>query len=221
MATENLIPLPPMQPEELEPSSGLHSGVVRACVDGGLLVSYDDRGSTCAKRAASCLLAPEVGDGVLLAALPAGVFVLAVLERHSGDRELVVEGELRLVAARVSVEAEEELTLRSRGAARLLGETLTLAAKEATWVGQQLRMLAEQLTLDATRIKQVSSYSEVVAESARERLGRSYRDIRESEHVKAGALTFSLRRTLRLHADTAVLTAKRLVKLGADQIHLG
>lgn len=220
MATENLIPLPPMEPEELEPGSGLQPGVVRARVDGGLLVSHE-RGSTWAKRAASCLLAPKVGDSVLLAVLPAGAFVLAVLEREGGDRELVVEGELRLVAARVSVEAEDELTLRSRGASRLLGETLTLAAKEATWVGQQLRVLGEQLTLDATRIKQVSSYAEVVAESASERLGRSYRDIRESEHVKAGALTFSLRRTLRFHADTAVLTAKRLVKLGADQIHLG
>lgn len=158
---------------------------------------------------------------MLLATVPEGAFVLAVLQREGEHRRLRVDGELEVSAARVHIEADEELTLRSKRVARLLGEALTVAATEATWVAKQLRVIGEAFVVDATRIKQVSAYSDIESESARERLGRSYRDVRESEHVKAGSLTFSLRDTLSVHAGVAAMTAKKLLRLAGDQIHLG
>jgi hypothetical protein len=98
---------------------------------------------------------------------------------------------------------------------------MALVAEESTWVGRELRMIGEQLTLDATRIRQVSTFAERVADSVKETFGRSYRDVEEGEHVRAGSVTFSLRHMLRCHAETAVVTAKKLIKLDGDQIHLG
>lgn len=219
MATENLIPISTSASENGAPAA-VRSGVVRASVDGSWLVSHE-RGSFVARLAPSCLLAPEVGDVVLLATVPEGAFVLAVLQREGEHRRLRVDGELEVSAARVHIEADEELTLRSKRVARLLGEALTVAATEATWVAKQLRVIGEAFVVDATRIKQVSAYSDIESESARERLGRSYRDVRESEHVKAGSLTFSLRDTLSVHAGVAAMTAKKLLRLAGDQIHLG
>ena len=219
MATENLIPISTFANEDDAPGA-VRSGVVRAFVDGSWLVSHD-RGSVVAKLAPSCLLAPEVNDVVMLATVPEGAFVLAVLDRGGEHRRIEVDGELHLSATRVCIEADEELTLRSKRVARLVGEALTVAATEATWVAKQLRVLGEAFVVDATRIKQISTYSDVESESARERLGNSYRDVREVEHVKAGSLTFSLRDTLSVHANLAAVTAKKLLRLAGDQIHLG
>ena len=92
MATENLIPISTFASEN-GARAAVRSGVVRAFVDGSWLVSHE-RGSVLAKLAPSCLLAPEVGDVVLLATVPEGAFVLAVLEREGEDRRLRVDGDL-------------------------------------------------------------------------------------------------------------------------------
>lgn len=222
MATENLIPLSSFLGPEgaVQTGSAVRSGVVRASAEDGWLVSHE-RGSLVARVAASCLLAPEEGDLVLYARVPEGAFILGVLQRSSSQHSLRVDGELRISATSVHLDADEELTLRSRGAARILTEALTLATTEATWVGKQLRMLGEAFVVDATRITQVSTYADREAESSRERLGRSYRDVRESEHVRAGSMTFSLRDSLRLRANTAAMTAKKLFRMASEQIHLG
>jgi hypothetical protein len=176
-----------------------------------------------ARRAASCLLAPRAADTVLCAEVEGTLYVLAVLERDGAATEIEVEGDLALRSrgGSVRVDAPEDVELSAGRAARLRGRAMALVAEEASWVGRELRMLGEQLTLDASRIRQVSTFAERVADSVKETFGRSYRDVEEAEHVRAGSLTYSLRHLLRYHADTAVMTAKQLIKLDGDQIHLG
>lgn len=219
MATEHLIKPSPSECEALR--GEVYWGIVSAVVDGAVVVSHDGR-ATYAHCAASCLLAPQAGDRVLLARVESNVFVLAVLERESNDREISVEGELRVRAGgTVRVDAGEDLRLRSKGTASIATQTLTFAARRASWVSERLRVLSSHLSLESDHVRQVASFSEAVIESMKETLGRSYREIRESEHVSAGSLALSLRGLLRAHADTAIVTAKKLVKLDADQVHLG
>lgn len=77
------------------------------------------------------------------------------------------------------------------------------------------------MSIESTRLRQVATLSETVFGSAKETLGRSYRSIAEAEHVTAGTLTLSVRDLLRANAETALVTAKKLVKMNAEQIHLG
>jgi hypothetical protein len=221
MATEHLIDPTTLDTEALALRGEVYWGVVSAVVDRDIVVSHDGR-SSLARRAASCLLAPRPGDAVLVARVEGRLFVLAVLERDDDRCEIEVEGDLSLRASgTMTLEADHELRLRTPGALRATSKTLTLAAQQAIWVGEQLSVLADHLSMEATRIRQAASFSEVVVESLKETLGWSYRGIRESEHVTAGSLTLSLRGVLRAHADMAVVTAKKLVKMNADQIHLG
>jgi hypothetical protein len=220
MATEHLIDPSSFDTEAL--ARGDDWGTVTAVIGEDVVIAQGDR-STLARRAASCLLAPQAGDDVLLARVGERYFVLAVLERSSDARAIEVEGDLTLRsrAGTVTVEGAEAVRLRTAGALSAAGKTLTLAAKQASWASEQLRVLSDHLSLEATRIREVASFKESVLESVKETLGRSYRHIRDAEHVDAGTITMSLRATLRCHAETAIHTAKKLVKLNADQIHLG
>lgn len=204
MATQHLIDPSRLSTEVL--SGYTASGVVSTVIGDDVVVLHEGA-SSLARRAASCLLVPREGDRVLLATVERRLFVLAILERSAGESTIEVEGDLHV---------------RSRsGAVTIAGRTLTLAAQHASWVAESASILAEHLSLDATRLRHVSSFSERIAESVKETFGRSYREIREAEHVNAGTLTFSLRGVLRAHAETAIVTAKKLVKLNADQVHLG
>ncbi|MCC6874227.1 MAG: DUF3540 domain-containing protein [Sandaracinaceae bacterium] len=210
-------------PHGLGPHGDLAAGVVSGVLGGEIVVDEASGRSTLARRAASCLLAPRPGDRVLLARVDGEAFVLAVLEREDGARELEVDGDLTLRSrgGTVTIEGERGLRLRTPAALSAAGQTLSLVAQHASWAGEQLQLLADQVSVEAGRIRQVAAFSELVVESVKETLGSSFRTIRETEHVQAGSLTLSLRKLLRAHADTALVTAKKLAKIDAEQIHLG
>ncbi len=222
MATEHLIDPLSLDAQALALGPANEWGTVTSVLGADVVVSRDGR-SCLAKRAASCLLAPEAGDVVLLARTGDRLFVLAVLERTSEHREIEVDGDLALRSKNgtVTIEGAEAVRLRTGGAVSLTGKTLTLAAQHASWASEHLRVLADNLALEATRIREAATFKESVLDSVKETLGRSYRHIEDAEHVNARTMTFSLRETLRCHAETAIHTAKKLVKLNADQIHLG
>ncbi|HJL16981.1 MAG TPA: DUF3540 domain-containing protein [Sandaracinaceae bacterium LLY-WYZ-13_1] len=224
MATENLNPLyhPFVAANEPGPCSEMFGAAVRAVTD--RVIAVERAGEvTMARRAASCLLAPRAGDVVLCAKVDGAAYVLAVLERDAEGTELEVDGELafRSHAGSIRMDAAEDVELRSGRALRLRSQAMAFVAEQGSWVGRELRLVGERLTLDAQRIRQVSTFAERVADSLEERFGRTYRDVEDAEHVRAGSITYSIRHLLRHHASTAVMTAKKLIKLDGDQIHLG
>lgn len=222
MATDNVNPLRPSVADDDLPTGAVFSGAVRAVTD--RIIAVERAGETVmARRATSCLLAPRARDLVLCAHVDDAVYVLSVLERDAEETELEVHGDLRIRSrtGSVRVDAAEDAELGASRAVRLRGKVMAMVAEEGSWVGRDLRLLGEQLTLDASRIRQVSTFAERVAASLKETFGRTYRDVEDSEHVRAGSMTYSLRHLLRYHADTAVMTAKKLIKLDGDQIHLG
>ncbi|MDR2162024.1 MAG: DUF3540 domain-containing protein, partial [Desulfovibrio sp.] len=94
------------------------SGTVRTADADGLLVTVGPLGLVRARRAAGCLLAPEAGDGVLLALLGSGeAWVLTVLAKKT---EL---GSLAL-PAHTLLRAESLDMTTTRGSWR--GESLSL-----------------------------------------------------------------------------------------------
>ncbi|HJL15503.1 MAG TPA: DUF3540 domain-containing protein [Sandaracinaceae bacterium LLY-WYZ-13_1] len=224
MATDNNVDLlrPFAATPPGEPTPRVFGATVRAVTDRVIAVERGDE-TAVARRAASCLLAPRHGDRVLCAEVEGVAYVLAVLERDAEGTEVEVEGDLaiRSTAGSVEVDAAGDLELGAGRGARLRAQAMEIAAEDGRWVGRELRLLGEQLTLGATRIRQVSSFAERVADSLKETFGRSYRDVEDGEHVRAGSVTYSLRHMLRYHAETAVMSAKKLIKLDGEQIHLG
>lgn len=199
-------------------------GVLEAIDARGLTVRTDD-GTFTARRAASCLLQPEVGDVVLMAVVPSrDCYVLAVLEREPGAAARVSfdgDVDLHLPAGRLAMTAQEGVSIVTAGALDLVGQRLDAQAEVATTSFGALSVMADDARAELTRARVEAGAIDTVADRVTERVQRSYRTAEEFDHLRAGVIDHAARETLKLRSHDAVLTAEGLVKVDGAQIHLG
>jgi len=174
------------------------------------------QGELPARRAASCLLAPQPGDRVWLAGdLSEGIFVTAILERGDAaparidlpaDSTLQVAGgalnlraeNLHLGATRLSVQADS---------AALCVQTLTGIGREATWSFGRVRIIADLLESFADKLLQFSRWSQ--------------RTVDGIDQVRSRQIDYRADQTLQLQAGNLIADASNLVKVDGKQIHFG
>ncbi len=163
-----------------------------------------------ARRAASCMLVPELQDHVLVSVGPSGVWILAVLERRSQhvarlefDRDL----EIRLPQGAFSVNAQKGVTLASAAEVGIAAKGLRVSAAEANLVIRSIRLFAQHCESLLTRLLQ--------------RVHFSQRIVVDTEQVKAGRIDYSAEKELTLQGQDASLHADRLIKVDGGQIHIG
>lgn len=183
-------------------------------------------GSYAAKRAVSCLVAPEPSDLVLLAVTSRGAaYVLAVLERPGGAQATVLtaEGDLevRLPRGRFVVAAQEGLDLVSGKDASLLAGSLKVNAVDAGVVVERLSFIGALVQSEVGRLKVLAESVDSVMTRLYQRVKRSYRVVEEIDQLKAEQIDYEAKKHLALHAKNAVITAEGLVKVDGDQIHVG
>ena len=149
-------------------------------------------GGCLARPAASCLMQPERGDKVLLS-LPAGgvVYILAVLERGTGDAVLSLPERTSLRAPALQIEAHE-LHLRSRSA-----------------------------TIEANSLAMHAREAETVADTVRQHARAVYRRTDELEEVHAGRMRIVVDTIHSIRCTLGRWIAKTLAKVDGDQVHLG
>jgi hypothetical protein len=172
----------------------------------GLVRLDDGRERFAARRATSCLVDPQAGDRVWFVS-ETEHFVIAVLDRPNsgatllsvtGDVELRATGKLALRSEELEIEARSGRLMLERCAA-WLGK-LQASMRESSVVGRLLELVVDRVT-------QVSK--------------QSVRSIAELDHVQAGAIDYRAQESLHVHAKHALVRAEQLVKMDADQIHLG
>ena len=98
----------------------LEAATVERILSGTLEVRHGS-GTSSARCAKSCLVAPEIGDKVLCMFGPEGTFVLAVLEgREGAPTQLATDGDLHIQSrdGRVAVTAPQGVDLVSGGAVK-------------------------------------------------------------------------------------------------------
>ena len=209
-------PAPALQSGLQPGSQGIATLIER---EGDDLQLDDGHARFTARRATSCLVEPMPGDRVWVVS-QGERFVIAVLDRPSaaatgttktrlsleGDVELHASGSLELTCDRQLALRSDELQVEARSArvlfdrcASVLGN-LYAHLRETTIVGKVLETLVER----------VSQHSK-----------RSYRAISEIDHVQAGSIDYRAEEALHVHAKHAMIRAEQLVKMDADQIHLG
>lgn len=177
-----------------------------------------------ARRAVGCLVAPVVGDLVLVAVSPRGCWVLSVLER-AGDvpTRLSVEGDLEIVTpngvlrmgARDGVEMASEATLT----VVVAGVQLRAADGEASF--DRASLAASAVDLDAGRLVVRSITEEHTVQRLTQRIGSAQRFVAEVDRLRAGHIDYCAERMLEMHGEHAMVTADGLVKVDAAQIHIG
>ncbi|MFO0552330.1 MAG: DUF3540 domain-containing protein [Polyangiaceae bacterium] len=180
-----------------------------------------------ARRAKSCLVAPEVGDRVLGALVDGTFYVLAVLEgkvggepeptRLSADAGLRLEstgGRVTLCSAEgVDVLGARDVTITTREVA-VNAKAATISVEELGFFGRVARAHLKKAELVATELDQVLTRFSQRAE-------RAYRFVTELDQVRAGAVDIRAENVAAIRAENTLVTARVLAKVDGEQIHIG
>lgn len=177
-----------------------------------------------AQRAVSCLVAPEIDDVVLLATSERGTcYVLAVLEREAKATRLSVEGDLELSSAdgRVRIAAPEGVDLVSQKRVGVVSAEVKVNAVEAKVATQKATVVGRFLQTEFERVKAFANAIDGVFGRFSQRAKSSIRRVEGLEQLKAEHIDHSAQKTMTLHGENAVVTARQLVKVDGEQIHVG
>jgi hypothetical protein len=185
----------------------------------------DGRQRRLARRAASCLLAPAVGDRVWAVGEPAGsVYVIAVLERArpAAPATLAFEGDVAVTAGgHMTFVASEGLDLATPGGLGMSADELHLQARRGRVALQDLSVVARSVFASLARVTHVGEALELLVDRVTQRSKHSVRAIEGLDHTQAQTIDYRAQGTAQIQAEHALINGKELVKLDGGQIHLG
>ena len=201
----------------------LSYALVAGSLGGRLLVRCGDAVQP-ALRAAGCLLAPEMGDMVLVATTAScESYVLSVLARASGapgtmglSEGLTVDaspGRLVLHGGQVAIHASSGLELSA--------DEVAICANRTAIRSLSLALSGELLRVVFSRTKTVAGAVERVLGRVVERVARVYRRVDDFEDVKAGRYSMTVQESLRMKSGSMSLEARGSVDVDGDKIRLG
>jgi len=160
------------------------------------------------KRAASCLLAPEEGDSVLVCGPDASaLYIIAVLERSTAG------------PARLALGQDAEIT--ARGKLSIVSDELLVRARHATTLIDQLASFGRELSASIGKVKLVGNLFESFFERVNLFAGQSVRTVEGVDQVRSACIDYRAEQSLNLQGSEVIATAKTLVKVDGGQIHIG
>ena len=184
-----------------------------------------EQGELVARRAVSCLVAPELGDRVLLAQLGGGdAFVLAVLEREEGaSATLTHDGDLevKLPEGRWSVVSRDGVGVTTSKDVSIVSAEVDVKTVDGRVAVERASLVARLAQVDLEQAKLFARRFDSILERCTERVKRSYRWVEELDQLKAHAVDWTSRTVMRLHGQNTVVTSEELVKMDGEQIHMG
>lgn len=200
------------------------TGRVAALADGGCTVVLDGR-EVQAERATSCLVAPTIGDLVLLVTSPEGAFVLSVLKRaNAGATTLSVpQGDLRVQvpAGRFSMLTRDGMSLATKADVQVVSQELGVSVERAKLMAAEIVTLGGKAIVEIAQTKIKGSVLEGVFERTLMKMKRSFRRVEEVDSLQAGDIDYKANSSLGLRSQNTVMTATELIKADAEQIHFG
>ncbi|MBF0528561.1 MAG: DUF3540 domain-containing protein [Deltaproteobacteria bacterium] len=191
--------------------------------EGSNLVVDTASGSYRARRAASCLLDPEVGDLVLLSLSNFGDgYVLAILEREpQTETNLTFDADVGLKAGgRLKLSAKDGLDLAGAGEISLTSPTLTVTATCGEVNIERLSFWGSLLEGSLEAVKLVARSFDSILERYYQRTKRSYRAVEELDQVKAGMIDYKAKDELALRGKVTQVGAEEDVVVSGKMVHL-
>jgi len=194
--------------------------------DGDDLIVCTPTGRKRARTAASCLLAPDQGDQVLLSEDNFGrTYVLAVLERPEGSAEnrLSLTGPTRLevTGGDLTLTAENGIGLASPAHIGLASAELQVQAARAEMGLEEAHLAGRSLSASIETIRTVARRMDSFVAHWVQRMSSCFRYVREHDETQAASARQLVEGTLTVQTGNSVHTAEGHVKIDAEQIHLG
>jgi len=194
-------------------------------VDGESLVVRTISGSYRCKRAASSLVDPQPGDPVLVVRLPGErCYVLDVVEREAGTQtRITLPGDLavELPSGRLQVSSEQGIDLLSGAKLNIVSHYLNVCATEGDIALRRLRFVGRYLRSHIEKVSVAARSAESMLDRFSQTVKRSYRTVLEHEQLRAESIRCWAKQTISIQSGDALVTAKKLVKLNGEQVHMG
>ncbi|RST52526.1 DUF3540 domain-containing protein [Variovorax sp. DXTD-1] len=193
--------------------------------DGQLGVEDESGSIWICRRAASCLLKPEIGDEVLLSGPDRDrVWLIAVTEQADASASRIdAPGDLTLgsIEGAVSIESAGNVRLRSGATLEMESPRWVLRAESGDCHVVNMRFTAE--TADATvgRLRMVGKVLETSVDRLVQMARNALRLVDEIDQSRVGHLDCKATETVRIHGRHTLVTGQDLVKVDASQIHMG
>jgi hypothetical protein len=181
-------------------------------------------GRFAARRAKSCLVAPDAGDRVLCAVERDAVYVLAVLEgRDRAPTRVVAEGDLRLQAptGRIGLSASDGVDLVGGRDVAITSGELSLQAKRGSIALEELGYVGRSLSAKVSKVSLLAEQLDTRLSRWIQRVKRAFRFVEEIEQVRAGTVDVRAERLAALRGDHTVVSARTLAKIDGEQVHIG
>lgn len=198
-------------------TAALTEGRVIAAARDGEVVVNDGRGDRPARRAASCLVAPQADDRVLVSTNDLGeAFVVSVLERALPTTLKIEPADTADMAL-----AADRLRLVGRARLVLLGRTLRLHAESTSIRGRLVRLVGDTLAGVGKTLQLTAQRLERHADQSVEVARTSTRVVHETDTAKAGTLLQQTEGIATLTSGQTVLTARKEVRIDGERIVMG
>ncbi len=179
-------------------------------------------GSSRARRAKSCLVAPELGDTVLCAMDANGCWVLAVLEGPTSTTKLEAEGDLEVVAGRnLSLHAAQDAELVGGNAVAVGASELHVRADSATVSAPRLGFLGRIVHAELSRLSLVAEEVDQTIERLALKAKRVFRVVDELDQTRAGSVDLRAQELMAVRGENTVIAARVLAKVDGEQVHIG
>jgi hypothetical protein len=199
-------------------------GAVAQELDNGMfLVECEGQAWKC-RRAASCLLKPEVGDLVLLAGDSTRVFLLAVIEQaDAAMARIEMPGDVLLSAAQgnVTVHSAKQMILQGESGLTMQTDQLALRAHQGDCVVGEMQYAGRELKGTVGAVRLIGQLCETVVERVMQISRNVFRMVEQADQARVGHLDYEAEEVARIHAKTTMLTGESLAKVDAAQIHVG
>jgi len=197
--------------------------VARELDNGMFLVDCEGQTWRC-RRAASCLLKPEVGDTVLLAGDSARVFLLAVIEQADATMARIeMPGDVLLSAAQgnVTVHSARQMTLQGESGLTMQTDQLALRARQGDCVVDEMQYAGRELKGTVGVMRLIGQLCETVVDRVMQISRNAFRMVEQTDQARVGYLDYEAEEVARIHAKTTMVTGEKLARIDAAQIHVG
>ena len=184
-------------------------------------------GRILAQKAVSCLITPLPGDYVLMSSDTTGAwYILAVLTRDENentttDLEFTGPVNLKIKKAGLTVESEGEISLASGIGLSLVQPRISLEAEEGQAAIGRMSFLGRTLKTKIGLIESVAENVEQVFARLTQKMVDHFRYVNRHEEVQTNTTRYLVEDTLTIQARQAEYTAEEMIKINAEQIHMG
>jgi len=177
-----------------------------------------------ARKAFSCLVAPMVGDTVLLNQSADEYHVLAVLERPAEqDMTLAFPSNVKMVASggQIDLVAGNDINLLSTSRTNLVSGNINMSSGELDISTANLNLRARDIEAHSQTVKLYTDILATVAKQVSQKTGMLVRWVEGVETLNIGSLIQNVRQNYMSRSHQAVITARKDMHIDAERIHMG